>query len=497
MSIASFRRSSWLVVVLLCVQAGDASTQSCQAPLLWGTSGRGHDGAVLQVADNYEYVPSVMFDGVYRAWFCTGHYEGAAPHRTYLGDQVAYATAPSPAGPWTTPVPVFRNAGNPAAFDGFHTCDPSVVRVNGVYYMYYGGHNNIVYPAPGHTSGAIGVATSADGLSWTRLNGGRPIVTAVRGAGHPEYPSLAASRGYGAGQPSVTHVDGLFYLAYTDTTGYASNTVNGAGIYVLRSPDPTFRTAVETLVAPGTFAPKTPQNATRFRLLEAFSVDWQFVDMLDAFAVADAVISPGGKRLRVTLWNRTLATTLASHAQPADWNEGPGLVSRPDKHAVASTNACGVVPIDLLRSVGPAGDFSRWGLAHVGFDFSTSLSCGCARLPRVFEGTAVTTAGMPWAVVVAGRRLHFQLASSLLKLSKTVYNVAWEIYANIPAGPSLFQGAPVYYSHGTPGAFLLGDGQLWPASCYDLVSANASSMSWISPSQWAQHPVGPALFCVR
>lgn len=496
MSIESFRRSSWLVVAL-CMQAGDAATQSCPAPRVWATASRGHDGAVLQVADNYAYVPTLMFDGTYRSWFCTGHYEGVGPSRSYHGDQVAYSTAPSPAGPWSTPVPVFRNSGNAAAFDGFHTCDPSVIRVNGVYYMYYGGHNNIVYPAHGYTSTAIGVSTSVDGTSWSRLNGAQPIVTAARGAGHPAYPSLAATRGYGAGQPSVTHVDGLFYLAYTDTTGYASNSVNGAGIYVLRSPDPTFRTAVEALVGPGTFAPRTTLNQTSFRLLEAFSVDWQFVDMLDAFAVADAVIDPGGKRIRVSMWNRSLGTVFASHSQPADWNEGPGLISRPDKHALASPISCGTVPIDLLRSVGPAGDFSRWGLAHIGFDFSTNLSCACARLPRVFEGTAVAAPGHPWAVVVGGLRLHFQLAAPLLTLAKTVHHVAWDIYTHIPAGPSLFQGSPVYYSNGTPGAFLLGDGRLWPASCYDLVTANASSMAYVSPWQWSQHPIGPALFCVR
>jgi hypothetical protein len=486
-----------VVLVVFGMHPRTAEGIACPVPVLSVQAARGGNHVVLSVPDNYEYVPSVMLDGGYRMWMCQGHYEGASPGRTYHGDQIAYATAPTPTGPWSTPVPVFRNSGDRLRFDGMHTCDPSVVRVHGRYYLYYGGHNDIVFPDPGYRASAIGVAVSHDGLSWTRLNGGRPIVTAVRDAGHPEYPALADARGYGAGQPSVTWLDGWFYLAYTDTTGYASNAVNGAGIYVLRSTDPTFQTNVQALVAPGRFEPRTSANATRYSLLEAFSVDWQYVDMLDAFAIADVTVPTAGKQIRVTLWDRSLATMTGAVARTAEWSEGPGLISRPDGHAVPAPTSCGRVPVDVLRSVGAAGGFGLWDLSHVGFDLATGLSCDCCRLPQVFEGTVVTTPGQPWALVVDRKRLHFQIAPPVFQLSKTVLSVPLDIYARIPAGPSMFAGAPVYYSDGTPGAFLLSDGRLWPASCYDLVVANQSSIGYIPAWLWAAHQIGPPLFCVR
>ncbi len=489
---------AWLVGLVVCgTSSSRVAGQACQPSPPQLVASRGGNQMVLQVPGNYEYVPSIMLDGSYRMWFCHGRVEGQSPWQTFRGDQIVHATAPSPAGPWSQPVPVFRASGDSTRFDAVHACDPSVIRVNGVYYMYYGGHNDISYPHAGHKVTAIGVAMSRDGLTWTRLHGGQPIVTATRGPGHPEFPLLAATRGYGAGQPSVTFVDGYFYLAYTDTTGHASNPGNGAGIYVMRSPDPTFQQQVEALVAPGTFAPRTAANQTQFRLLEAFSIDWQYVDMLEAFAVADVTIPSSGQQVRLTLWDRALRAQLGSVSRVADWSEGPGLVSRPDKHAVPSTTTCGTVPIDIVRSVGPAGRFTEWGLAHVGFDLATGLSCGCSRLGAVFEGTAVATSGQPWALVVGGRRLHFQRAAPLLQLTKTVQGVTPAIFASIPAGPAMFAGDPVYHSDGTPGAFLLNDGRLWPTSCYDVVAANASPMSYIAPWHWTAYPLGPPLFCVR
>ena len=118
--------------------------------------------------------------------------------------------------------PVF--SGSSAGFDAVHTCDPSVIKVGGTYYMYYTG------AAGDHAHGnAIGLATSTDGRVWTRANGGRPLVTAAR--------NVKRDNTYGAGQPSAVYLAGYFYLMFTDTTGQATGH-NGAGQFVLRSTGP-------------------------------------------------------------------------------------------------------------------------------------------------------------------------------------------------------------------------------------------------------------------
>ncbi|BCS31506.2 beta-xylosidase [Luteitalea sp. TBR-22] len=443
---------------------------------------------------NYEYVPSIMQDGVYRMWFCQGNY---GPAGQYYGDRISLSTATSLSGPWSAATAVFLPSGGSASnFDYFHVCDPSVVRVNGVYYMYYGGHNNIPYGQPGHRTTAIGVATSTNGTSWTRMNGGAPIITAFLDENNPGY--AAEPNKYGAGQPSVVFLDGYFYLAYTDTTGFDSNPVNGAGIYVLRSTDPTFQSGVEELTSAG-FETRTALTWTRHSIIEAFSVDIQFSDMVDGFAIVD-VTSPGGiKHMRVSFFNRAMTSHLVTSPLSeiyiaGDWSEGPGIVSRPDKHSVPSATNCDRIPIDIIRSVG-ASVFD--GLAHVGVDINTGLSCSCARLPKVFEDQGLAPTGFPWAIVKDGQRLHFQLLGPMQQLTKNFYPVTNTIYSAIPGGASMFSGDPVYYSTGTPGAFYLNDGRLWPVSCLAAVTANNSSMTFIPLWQWSSYPIGPALFCVQ
>lgn len=118
----------------------------------------------------YNYAPTVMENGGYRVWWCS-QVPGVGP-----GDDILYAAAPAADGPYAAEggapaVPVFT--GQPGAFDGVHTCDPSVIKVGSTYYLYYTG------AAGDHARGnAIGVASSADGFAWRRENDGKPIVTA-------------------------------------------------------------------------------------------------------------------------------------------------------------------------------------------------------------------------------------------------------------------------------------------------------------------------------
>lgn len=206
-----------------------------QTPVFSVSNPRGGSSPVLY-RSFYDYVPAIMQDGLYRMWWCGG----------YQGDYIYYSQSSSLSGPWSTPQQVLTPTFG-ATFDGGHVCDPSVIRVNGVYYMYYGGNTE----PTGYTK--IGVATSTNGINWTRANGGNPIISS---AGYPH----AFPNPYGAGQPSAMYVDGFFYLAYTDTMGQASNTYNGAGIYVLRSQDPLFQSGVQVLVNNGTYSKKNPND---------------------------------------------------------------------------------------------------------------------------------------------------------------------------------------------------------------------------------------------
>ncbi|HEX3649039.1 MAG TPA: beta-xylosidase, partial [Pseudonocardiaceae bacterium] len=86
----------------------------------------------------YNYAPTVLEShGTYRMWWCSQLPGAARP-----GDQILYATATSPNGPFRAPngrpgQTVFTNS--PNGFDRLHTCDPSVIDVDGVYYLYYTG----------------------------------------------------------------------------------------------------------------------------------------------------------------------------------------------------------------------------------------------------------------------------------------------------------------------------------------------------------------------
>lgn len=70
-------------------------------------------------------------------WYCAQDPQGTVP-----GDDILYAESPNLNGPFTAPgggdpLIVFEGRGD-GSFEGQHTCDPSIVKVDGSYYMYYG-----------------------------------------------------------------------------------------------------------------------------------------------------------------------------------------------------------------------------------------------------------------------------------------------------------------------------------------------------------------------
>ncbi|MPZ20409.1 MAG: hypothetical protein GEV06_21210 [Luteitalea sp.] len=253
-------------------------------------------------------------------------------------------------------------------------------------------------------------------------------------------------------------------------------------------------------MGPGQFVPRTAANHTTYALIETFSVDWQYVDMTDSFAIVQYINTSVH---RVRFFNEALSAeqsaglTLNITNPNGNYREGAGIVSRPDKHAIPSTQ-CGVVPIDIVTAVGPNGsDPFTWDLAHLGINLSTGLSCACSQLPKVFEDSLILSSGLPWMVVKGGKGLYFELGQPALTLTKSAYWVSAAMYSQVPYGASLRSGNACHYTDGAPAAFLLDDGKLWPVSCPEIIAANNSQATYIPPQQYHSYGFGPPLYCVK
>jgi len=433
---------------------------------------RGGDSPAIGRPSQYDYAPTVIQDGKYRMWWCS--WVSGAPDVNHGGDGIYYSEAEDINGPWSEPELVFKpRFGEQNAFDSWHTCDPSVVRVKSRYYMYYGGYP--INPSSHRTR--IGLATSSDGRAWTRANNGNPIISNAR---------ATVSGDYGAGQPSIIYLDKKFYITYTDDTGLAHD---GAAQYVLRSSDATFQEGVEVLTSNG-FEPRTSINQTEHYFIRAATVDWQYSDVLDAFIVGLAGV-PG--KLVYKVFTKDLDYEIIPQISiSGSWSEGFGLVSRPDKHSIP-TSTCGVVPLDIMRSVGEGP--RSWDLAHQGFDIVTDLSCAESSMARAMDGYYMISPGLPQSLVIDGVRLQFGHGETLRHFSRNSIPVASGIYHSIPSGGSLFRFNPVVQSPERPGAFEVG-GNLWPVSCPMALTTNGSVRTWITNAQWDSRQLMPSLHCL-
>jgi hypothetical protein len=425
----------------------------------------------------YNYGPTVMQDGGRtRMWWCSQY--GSAPPP---GDDILYGEAPSADGPFTAPgggQPLAVLSGNPGNFDGMHTCDPSVVRVGEIYYLYYTG------AAGDHALGnSIGLATSTDGVNWVRANGGRPILDPSR--------DVHRDNVYGAGQPSVVYLDGWFYLMFTDTTGRAAGW-NGAGQFLLRSRDPAFASGVEALGAhgfaavPGTSAPRTRS------LVDGFSVDLMWVDSLEAFAIAHE--TQGGTT--ITFWNRDFT---ASPYRPlliaGPWQEGPGLVRLPDGHAPRSAvDPCDQVPLDVVRAtvIGSAG--APTDLRHFGLDVQGAAACEDPnRVLSALDGVAMPSPMRTMDLVTEGKVVRLDRRSVATDLADQVLNRRVPALDKFPVSARLPTAAKAVRAAGRGVGLVLDDGKLWPLSRPQAAALNDSPVVDISPQQWDAYPAGSPL----
>lgn len=102
----------------------------------------------------------VLDDGSWALYFYTWENYGALLDGK---GRIGRATAPKPTGPWTVDKKPVLEVGSAGAWDEQRVDAPSVLRAEKGFVMYYAGIN---------TSGtqSIGMATSPDGLTWTKYN---------------------------------------------------------------------------------------------------------------------------------------------------------------------------------------------------------------------------------------------------------------------------------------------------------------------------------------
>ncbi len=164
-----------------------------------------HTSPVMQVGVSTQWDngflegPSVIKDaGIYKMWYC-GYDVVIDGSGTDGHTSVGYATSLDGIN-WT------KYAGNPILTTGINTWDsinvqdPHVIKVGGMYYMWYGGGASYSY-----YDQQVGFATSSDGIHWTKSIA-NPVLT--RGSTGSWDATLSSF-------PSVINDGGIYKMWYT------------------------------------------------------------------------------------------------------------------------------------------------------------------------------------------------------------------------------------------------------------------------------------------
>lgn len=465
------------------VEAGEGALPSAASEeldpepvVLRTTRGRKSPGTVAAGGGDapYNYAPSLLVEhGKYRMWWCSQLGVANPP-----GDDILMAESATVGGGFRGPdgqaaTPIF--SGRPGGFDGMHTCDPSVIRVGGTYFMYYTG------AAGDHAHGnAIGLATSTDGRVWARANGGNPLIGAAR--------DVDNGNTYGAGQPSALFLAGQFYLMFTDTTGEHTGH-NGAGQFVLRSPDPTFQRDVQALASDG-FREVSGTGERLSSVVDAFSADWMWVDSLAAFAIAHET----GNGTTITFWDLNFRYhPYEPVLVPGIWREGPGLVRRPDGHAPVSVeDPCGTVAIDLVRAT-KQGRFGPSNLRHYGLDIVGFNACEDQdRALLALDGFAMPSPQRTIDLVVDGAIVRIDRRSVAEKLAVRVLDQPVPALSHAKVAARLKPGEAVRRAQGRGIAFLIED-RLWLVHSEEVAALNSSAVLDVNEQEWDSYQSGPDL----
>ncbi|HEY4020033.1 MAG TPA: beta-xylosidase [Pseudonocardiaceae bacterium] len=427
----------------------------------------------------YNYAPSIMDTGSGEdMWWCS-----QLPGAPRPGDQILFAQAGNADGPFVAPgggpgAQVFGNS--PTGFDQLHTCDPSVVRVDGIYYLYYTGTSN----AQGQDN-AIGLALSTDGIHWSRANGGAPIVAPAGDTG--------GGNAYGAGQPSAVYLNGWFYLLFTDTSGKAAD-ASGAGQFVLRSTTPTFTGGVQAL-GPTGFTSVASTKTPRLRsLLAANTADWMWVDSLNAFAIA-ADTAQGST---VSFWNADFTyQPYPPVSLPGAAQDGPGLVRTPDGHApIPASNPCGSLSLDLVRAT--ANRQAPTGLTHFGVTLTGFNGCQTpAQAADVLNGFAMPSPDRTMDLLVDGKFVDFERATVAQALAVGTLDQPVPALAGLPVEATINAQATGVSTGGQPIGLLATNGHLCLVGSSNAAQLNSSTVRNVDAAAWSAYPGGCDLSALR
>ena len=110
---------------------------------------------------------------------------------------------------------IVLDVGKPGAFDSTQAKYPSILKVGEQWWMWYNGRTDDRF------TGSIGLATSDDGLRWTKANNGQPVLK------HGAPGTFDSTK---VDHPAVLRFDGKFHMWYTAgdkrsryTIGYATS----------------------------------------------------------------------------------------------------------------------------------------------------------------------------------------------------------------------------------------------------------------------------------
>ena len=156
-------------------------------------------GRVAGGPSEQDYAPSIILDnGVYKMWWC--HY-----HINNSKDRIWYATS-NDGFHWSEPKIVLEHGGS-GGQEGPNVCDPSVIRVNNQYYMYYTSDS----PTNTGRHNQIFLARSSDGIAWIKYPSNENPQAIIS----CQSPS---SGDYCIGQSSLLYLNGQFKHYFTEST---------------------------------------------------------------------------------------------------------------------------------------------------------------------------------------------------------------------------------------------------------------------------------------
>jgi hypothetical protein len=141
--------------------------------------------------------------------------------------EIGRATATQPTGPWSVhPEPVLT-LGSEGSWDSMHLGSPSVLLTDTGYVMYYSGQDE--------DSAAIGMATSKDGITWTKYDD--PATTAEPFA--ESDPVFVSDReGYDFHQPRVEQTEDGYVMIFRHQPQFSNTAQRGRmGLGVATSVD--------------------------------------------------------------------------------------------------------------------------------------------------------------------------------------------------------------------------------------------------------------------